>query len=51
MHEAYTKQYIHHRLIEHRQYIREHGEDMPEIRNWRIGKKGPLMRLGKFFPR
>ena len=33
--EAYTKQHIHHRLIEHRQYIREHGEDMPEIRNWK----------------
>ena len=32
---AYAKQDLRDRLIDHKQYIREHGEDMPEIRNWR----------------
>ena len=31
---AYTKQIMRDRLIDHYYYIREHGEDMPEIRNW-----------------
>jgi xylulose-5-phosphate/fructose-6-phosphate phosphoketolase len=34
---AYFKQAIRDRLIEHRQYIEEHGEDMPEITGWRWG--------------
>jgi xylulose-5-phosphate/fructose-6-phosphate phosphoketolase len=32
---AYAKQAIHEKLADHHQYIREHGEDMPEIRNWK----------------
>jgi xylulose-5-phosphate/fructose-6-phosphate phosphoketolase len=31
---AYAKQAIRDRLIDHKLYIREHGEDMPEIRSW-----------------
>jgi len=37
---AYVKQAMRDRLIEHRQYVNEHGEDMPEIRNWRWGGGG-----------
>ncbi|NJN11498.1 MAG: phosphoketolase family protein [Richelia sp. RM1_1_1] len=32
---AYVKQMLQDKLIEHKQYINEYGEDMPEIRNWK----------------
>jgi xylulose-5-phosphate/fructose-6-phosphate phosphoketolase len=32
---AYTKQELRNKLIEHKAYIRERGEDMPEVREWR----------------
>ncbi|MDK2744529.1 MAG: phosphoketolase family protein [Nitrospira sp. BO4] len=31
----YTKQAIRDKRVEHKQYIREHGEDMPEISRWK----------------
>ncbi len=32
---AYIKQACFERLVEHNKYIRIHGEDMPEVRDWR----------------
>jgi xylulose-5-phosphate/fructose-6-phosphate phosphoketolase len=32
---AYLKQQMEDKLIEHKHYINRHGEDLPEIRNWK----------------
>jgi xylulose-5-phosphate/fructose-6-phosphate phosphoketolase len=37
---AYAKQAIRDKLIEHRQFIIRHGEDMPEVADWKWGRAG-----------
>jgi xylulose-5-phosphate/fructose-6-phosphate phosphoketolase len=37
---AYAKQFIRDKLIEHKEYMAQYGEDLLEIRNWQWrGKK------------
>jgi len=47
---AYVKQQLREKLIEHKQYITRHGEDMSEVRNWKwMGGQtgnGPATRTG-----
>lgn len=32
---AYVKQHLRNKLLDHKAYVRQHGEDMPEIRQWK----------------
>jgi xylulose-5-phosphate/fructose-6-phosphate phosphoketolase len=32
---AHFKQQLRNKLVEHKQYVREYGDDMPEIRDWK----------------
>jgi len=32
---AHFKQFLRNKLVEHKQYICEHGDDLPEIRDWK----------------
>lgn len=34
---AYTRQFLRDQLIKHKEYVKEYGQDLPEIRNWKWG--------------
>jgi phosphoketolase len=40
------KQAIHEKLIDHKEYIDQHGDDMPAISGWKWGLKTPSGRGG-----
>ena len=31
---AHFKQFLRDKLVEHKQYVQEHGDDLPEVKNW-----------------
>ena len=41
---AYAKQAIRDKLIEHKQYVCSHGDDMPEITGWVWGQRGAVAK-------
>ena len=44
---AYVKQAIRDKLLEHKQYIEAHGEDLPAIRNWKWNASTPRRSAGQ----
>jgi len=44
---AYAKQAIRDALLEHKSYIREHGDDMPAIRDWTWGEAASAGARGR----
>jgi len=43
---AYATQAINEKLIDHKNYIKEHGDDMPEITGWQWGQSAPTAVRG-----
>ena len=43
----YLKQQLQDKLIEHKQYIDQYGEDLPEIRNWKWGERPCRLHCGQ----
>jgi xylulose-5-phosphate/fructose-6-phosphate phosphoketolase len=39
---AYAKQALRDKLMEHKEYIARHGDDMPEITGWQWGQKAKV---------
>jgi len=37
----YVRQKMQRKLVEHAQYVREHGDDLPEIRDWQWATPNP----------
>jgi xylulose-5-phosphate/fructose-6-phosphate phosphoketolase len=35
---AYVKQAVREKLVDHKNYVRKHGDDMPEVRDWKWAK-------------
>jgi xylulose-5-phosphate/fructose-6-phosphate phosphoketolase len=51
---AYTRQFIQDKLLDHKNYVHQHGIDMPEIRNWKwtlgqekVQKKSGAVKSGE----
>ena len=37
---GHVKQLLRDKLVEHRLYVRKHGEDLPDVQSWRWGAPG-----------